>query len=196
MNTTRPIRPAALFLAAALVAGSAFARKPAPQLVYPFSEAQTISIAPVVDARSGDRGKLDLESLRKNAIKGLQHRGYRVSGGPPTEGLAGMNADDLKEAAPDLVRRLGAPQDRWVMILCINDVSSKMTFGSTGNAEMTGILFDKQSGKVAWTNKGIGQAGQGGLMGMAMKGMMKEEALSAAIAQLLASFPKQPKGAR
>ena len=77
------------------------------------------------------------------------------------------------------------------MVLSLVDVKSKLTFGSTGNAEVAGVMYDKESGTITWRDKGIGQVGQGGLIGMAFKGMMANSAISAALHNLLSSFPAQ-----
>ena len=79
------------------------------------------------------------------------------------------------------------------MVVCLDDVTSRMTFGSTGNAELSGYLYDKQDGKLVWQDKGIGQAGQGGLAGMMLKGTMKGQALNIATGNLMRSVPKRPK---
>jgi hypothetical protein len=91
------------------------------------------------------------------------------------------------------VRKLGPAEARWVMVVSLGDVTSKVTFGSTGNAEVSGYVYDKQDGKLIWKEKGVGQAGQGGLVGMMMKGMMKSAALNSAIDNLMRSVPKRPK---
>jgi hypothetical protein len=147
---------------------------------------------PIVDSRSGEKARIDFEKLQAQAEKQLTGKRYRVTLDADAASLADMNVDDINEMTPDLVRKTAPSEQRWVMILCLEDVATKITFGSTGNAEMTGFLFDKQSGKLAWKNKGIGKAGQGGLAGMMMKGMMKGEALSAALTNLLLPVPEQP----
>ena len=165
-------------------------------LAYPFADTKTVSLVPIVDARDDKKASVNFDKLQEKAQKILENKGYEVTLAEASDALSGVNTDDLKEATPDFVRGLGSPRDRWVMVLCLNDVASKMTFGSTGNAEMTGFLFDKQSGKLAWSNKGIGQAGQGGLAGMMMKGMMKGEALAGALWHVLSSVPPQPRSTR
>lgn len=37
-----------------------------------------------------------------------------------------------------------APDSRWVLMACLLDVHSKMSFGSTRNAQMRGYLFDQK----------------------------------------------------
>jgi hypothetical protein len=190
----KPIRPICLgTLLMAMAISHATAAKKQQPLVYPFSEAKSILLLPVMDARHDKKAGVNLEKLRNDAVRHFQHDRYRLSKGAEADALTGLTTDDLKDATPELIGRLGETGDRWVMVICLDDISSKITFGSTGNAEVTGFLFDKQLGKLAWTNKGIGQAGQGGLLGMAIKPAMKGEALSAALARLLATIPSQPK---
>jgi hypothetical protein len=189
----RTTRVGWIVLIAATLAGCA-ARKPPATVpaAYPFSEVRAVTLMPIVDSRSGEKARIDFEKLRAQAEKQLTGKRYRVTLDADAASLADMNVDDINEMTPDLVRKTAPSEQRWVMILCLEDVATKITFGSTGNAEMTGFLFDKQSGKLAWKNKGIGKAGQGGLAGMMMKGMMKGEALSAALTNLLLPVPEQP----
>jgi len=52
-------------------------------------------------------------------------------------------------------------------------------------------LYDKETATLVWKNTGIGQAGQGGLMGIAIKGISKSEAFSNALRNLLVGIPKR-----
>ena len=83
-----------------------------------------------------------------------------------------------------------------MLVVCLDDLASKITFGSTGNAEVSGFLFDKEKGELVWAGKGVGQAGQGGLMGMTMVGMMKGEAIGSALYNLLSGIPNRPKSGK
>jgi hypothetical protein len=157
-----------------------------------FASIEQIVILPVVDNRAGKKDKVSLESLRKAAINNLKHKKYEVSASDST-GVGELLIDDLNDANPSWVKRLGPADSRWVMVVGLDDVHSKITFGSTGNAEVFGFLFDKQDGSVVWKSTGVGQAGQGGLMGMAFKGMMSGAALDNAMANLMSGIPKRPK---
>lgn len=158
-----------------------------------FASIGQIVVLPVVDARAGKKDKVSLESLRKAAINNLHHKNYDVVSSND-EGAVGDIADeDLNGARPGWVKKLGPSDARWVLVVGLDDAHSKITFGSTGNAEVEGFLFDKQQGTVVWKGTGVGQAGQGGLMGMAMKGMMRGAALDSAMFNLLSGIPKLPK---
>ncbi len=79
------------------------------------------------------------------------------------------------------------------MVLVVGELSRKITFGSTGNAEVSVAVLDKQAGNVVWKDKALGRAGQGGLMGMLMVSMMDDDALAQALGQVMYKFPKKPK---
>jgi len=109
-------------------------------------------------------------------------------------GLADMTSDDLADPDAAWVGQLGAPEVRWAMIVSLVDVTSSMVFfGSTGNAEVIGYLYDKKDGTLVWRDKGAAQVGQGGFIGMALKSEMDEAALAEAIDRLFASFPQRTK---
>jgi hypothetical protein len=158
-----------------------------------FSAIGQIVILPVVDARVDKKAAVDLQKLRETAEKNLKKKNYQVSesdnGGP----VGQVIEDDLKEAKPDWVKGLGPADARWVMVVGLSDMATKVTLGSTANVEVMGFLYDKASGTTVWNGRGIGRAGQGGLFGMAIKGAIKSEALTAAIYNLLNSVPQLPK---
>lgn len=97
----------------------------------------------------------------------------------------------LENPDEDFVRNVPPSDSKWVFILVVNDSFSKMTFGSTGGAELTGYLLDKSKGTICWMDKEIGQCGQGGLAGMMMKGTQENMAISIALAQMFQTFPRK-----
>lgn len=183
--------PLAILLVALPGAGSSRRKLPPDPK---FVAIEQIVILPVVDSRAGKKERIDLDRwLRKTARKELLRKNYHVSLADTT-GKAGAIADeDLADAKPDWVKSLGPPDSRWVMVVGVSDVRSKTTFGSTGNAEVFGVLYDKEHGSALWDGKGVGQVGQGGLLGMAMKGAMSPSAIQIATTNLLRSMPKVPK---
>jgi len=158
-----------------------------------FMSIESVSVLPIVDARAGKKAGVNLENLQNSVVNILRKKHYLVNSSA-SDGDAGQVAEeDLQAAEPQFIRKLGPADSRWVLVVCLEDVISKVTFGSTGNAEMSGYLFDKESGKVIWQSKGVGQAGQGGLLGMTMKGMMSGEAIGSALSNLFAGLPAKPK---
>lgn len=158
-----------------------------------FATIESISVLPIVDARAGKKADVNLEKLQGGVVKVLKRKHYTADGASISGDAGEIAIEDIEAAKPEYVKKLGPSSERWVMIIFLDDVVSKITFGSTGNAQLSGYLFDKSNGDLIWQAKGVGQAGQGGLMGMTMKGMMKGEALNAAMYSLLASIPKHGK---
>jgi hypothetical protein len=123
----------------------------------------------------------------------LKRKNYRVSLADNTGTAGEITEEDLKDTKPAWIQKLGPSDAGWVMVVCLDDVASKMTFGSTGNAEVSGYLYHRQTATLIWKDKGVGQAGQGGLAGMMMKSTMKGVAPGTAMWNLLSSIPKRPK---
>lgn len=152
-----------------------------------------ISVLPIVDSRAGEKASVNLEKVQEFVMSALKRKRFNTSAETTMGPVGQVVEEDLQGAKPDFVKKLGPAESRWVMAICLGDVTSKLTYGSTGNAELTGYLFDKESGELIWKAKGAGQAGQGGLLGMAMKGAMKTAALQAAGYNLVVSLPTLPK---
>jgi hypothetical protein len=154
---------------------------------------QGVSVLPVVDARAGKKAGVNLEKLQGHVVKALQQKRYPASAAG-TSGQSGEIAiEDMDSADAAFIKKLGPADERSVLVVFLNDITSKLTLGSTGNAELSAYLFDKDGGRLLWRGKGVGQAGQGGLIGMPLKGMMKGQALDAAVVSLLAGIPNRPK---
>lgn len=134
------------------------------------------------------------EQLADASVKKLTERGYPTTLSDRDNGLGSMTSEDLAEPDANWVRGLGPPDARWVMVVSLVDVTSSMVFfGSTGSAEVAGYLYDKKDGTVVWRDKGAAQIGQGGLIGMALKSAMDDEAISESLNRLFASFPERTK---
>lgn len=181
----------ALLLSA--VAASSFGGRKNPPPDPKFLAIEKIVVLPVVDLREGKKDKVNLESLRKGTVKRLQHKNYAIGPNDNVGTNGEIIEEDLSDAKPAWVQHLGPSDARWVMVIGLGEAHSQITFGSSGNAQVVGYLFDKQDGSVVWKGTGIGQVGQGGLMGMTMKGFMKSAALDGALNNLLSSIPKIPK---
>jgi len=153
----------------------------------------SITLLPVLDARVDKKSNVDLQSLRKQVESILRKKNYQVTQAENSGGVGEIVEEDLQEAKPEWVKQLGPSQARWVMVIGLSDVATKTTLGSSTNVEVMGFLYDKETATLMWKNRGIGQAGQGGLMGIAMKGLSKGAAFSNALRNLLAAIPKREK---
>lgn len=177
-----------------LAAGCAIPVKQAIHLDAEFKapEISEITLLPTLDLRVDRDVNVDTQkAIREDGMSRLKKKGYQVVLHDNLGGMAEITEYDLKSGDPNWIKRLGPSEARWVMVLVLVDVKTKLTFGSTGNAEVAGFLYDKERGVIVWRDKGIGQVGQGGLVGMMMKGMMDDQAISAAMFNLLSSIPNR-----
>jgi len=155
---------------------------------------EEITVLPAVDARLDKTQNVDLQKqIRQTGANFLERKGYQVSQQDDLGGATELTEEILKAPDPEWVKHLGPPGARWVMVLTLDDLTTKLTFGSTGSAELSGVLYDRTGGSIVWRDKGIAQVGQAGLIGMALKGTMGGEAVRTALFNLLASFPKRSK---
>lgn len=153
----------------------------------------SVCVLPIVDARADKKLTLKLESLQNKVQSTLKSKRYNVVLVQDRAQVDGLNDEDIKEPTAKWIKGLGPAEQRWAMVLVVGELSRKLTFGSTGNAEVSLTIFDKQAGVAVWEDKALGQAGQGGLLGMMMVSMMDSEALHSAMNQLLWKIPNKPK---
>lgn len=184
-------------MAISLVSGCASPQlKKAIHLAPEFQAASVseVTLLPVIDSRLDKEIKVDLEKQLRDPVKKLlENKGYIVSINNNVDGIAQTTEDDLKSGDCMLIKQLDSSSARRVLVILLIDVNTKLTFGSTGTAEVSGFMYDKESEKMIWRDKGIGKSGQGGLVGMMMKGMMDEQAIGMAVRNLMASIPKHSK---
>jgi len=152
-----------------------------------------VYVMPVVDSRMDKKLTRDLDKLQRWASKNLKSKHYTVKEVADRNCLAGLTGEDLREAAPDWIKAFGPSEARWLLIIEVDELVRKLTFGSTGQAEVALVVLDKQRGTVVWRDKALGRQGQGGLLGMLMVSMLDEAALEEAMNQLMLKFPKKPK---
>jgi hypothetical protein len=154
-----------------------------------------ITVVPAVDVRIDRSVQVDLNAqLRDSTVNILTGKGYPTAASQDGSEVGTVTLDDLKNPEPAWIEHLGPQTARWVLVVTLVDVNSGLTFGSTGDAEVAGFLYDKKDGTLAWRDRGIAQVGQGGLLGMALVGAMDDAAISEALDHLFASFPERNKG--
>jgi hypothetical protein len=153
----------------------------------------TVTFLPVVDRRVDKSYDIDLEKdVGGRVVKDLEKKGYTVlradafsqSANVPNNEVAEMEAHELAELGPDNAERM--------LVVYLDDVSSKTALGYSFKMESTAVLVDKSSGSMLWKDKGIGSAGQGGMLGCAMAGATKGEAMGLSVKEMMGSFPKTP----
>ncbi len=166
--------------------------KPADFMALQFQPSQVdrLVVLPVLDHRVDRQGVMDLDArILPIAERELARLGYGYVVVRDRQSIEGIAREDLESPSSEWIGTLGPPGTRWVMTLVLEASSSSLTFGSTGLAEMTGYLFDKQTHTLLWKNKELSQVGQGGLFGMMMKGMMEGLAIETAAELMFRTLP-------
>jgi hypothetical protein len=150
-----------------------------------------VALAPVLDLRVDKSDALDLDATVHKIAKALMmQRGYAVASFADRSLVSGLQALSTREAMEPVVKDFVIPGGaRHVLVLGLIDAYSKLTFGSTGNAEMVGYLVDQERRELLWSHKAVGQVGAGGLLGMALKSLMTADAIRMTAAKLMESIP-------
>lgn len=162
---------------------------------FQFSAINEITLLPTVDVRSDKKVEVDIQKqITEPTMENLKNRGYKVGFSDKIGDIEQISENALKTANPAWIKRLGPPEARWVMVVTLVDVRTKMDLvfgsGSTGQAEVAGFLYDKESGKMVWQDKGSAKrGGGGGLLGMALNKSITNAAISGAVMDLFASIP-------
>jgi len=174
------------------LSGCAAAVKPPTVMVTGFHAGaiDQLVVLPVVDHRIDKSSGLDLdEAVLPLAERSLTDKHYPHTVVRDRAIIEQVTPVVLESPSRDWVSTLGPSGSRWLLLLVVEDASSSLSFGSTGNAEMSGYLFDKEQRTVVWRNKELSRVGQGGLIGMAMKGMMARTAVEAATREMFRALP-------
>lgn len=150
-----------------------------------------ITLLPVADLRF-DKSK-DLKNLDRwvhNVFKRqLKRKRYPFNILLESSLVANVTEEDITDPKPHWISTLGPSGARWILLPILHDSSSKLTFGSTGNAEFSAALYDRENGTMIWRHKAAQKAGAGGLAGMAMKGSMEKTAILEAATEVISFLP-------
>ncbi|OAI06978.1 MULTISPECIES: hypothetical protein [Methylomonas] len=146
-----------------------------------------ITLLPAVDARIDQQVAVPLEEpLRQKAATILKRKGYPVVLSNSGESAA-LTGDSLRAADPALIKRLGPPDARWIMVLALIDLN---VVGSNDKVEVAGFLYDKEKGLLLWRDSVICLVGDGGILGGLINDKRVDLAVSTAVDSLLGSIPE------
>ena len=153
-----------------------------------------LALVSVLDHRIDQSKSLELDDwVLPIAERALKKKGYAYIVHRDRSLVSNITRDALESPTFEFMATLRPSSARWVLLLVLEDSTSKMTFGSTGTAEMSGYLFDTQNSVLSWRNKELSRSGQGGLIGMAMKGLMERLAIELATGAMFQTLPARPK---
>ncbi|MDY0152328.1 MAG: hypothetical protein RBS43_08665 [Candidatus Cloacimonas sp.] len=156
---------------------------------YNNNEIQQITVLPALEGRTDKSKDVSMFSdIAKPIAKQMTSKKYTVTAVQVCPEIANLLEVDLREPDPEMLATF-EKYGRFVAFPVLLDMSSKVSFGSSGNAEVAMYMMDTQNKCLVWREKGIGACGQGGLVGMAMVGTMAHSALKIAVANTTKSLP-------
>ena len=187
-----------LVMSCLLGAGVALAKKTPvePDFVDPsFSpeDVGTLVVLSAVDIRKDKSIEFkDLDGVvhaqvRSSMKKSVYQPVYRSG----TCGVSEITEDDLEYLEQPWIRQFGDNEDRWVLLLVLEDLAKKKTFGGAFGAQCSGYLFDAAEGKVVWRHSTVASLGQGGLAAMGMKKMIRNDTVKVCFRNALKTLPGQ-----
>ena len=151
-----------------------------------------IHLLPTLDLRLDTTKKLNTDKwVQASFKKALKKKSYTTVPHTNRSLIANINEENLLDSSNAWLTDIKIEGAKWLLLPVLHDVSTKATFGSTGNAEMSAFLFDLEQHALVWKHKAASKVGQGGLIGLAMKGAMAQEAIQNASSQLVLAFPKR-----
>lgn len=186
---------ALLFVVIALVGLDApLARKKVDRSAWSFApeDVERIAVLPVADVRKDHSIELKhLDTIGHRAVqKSLKKSTYELAFLPDRETVASITPEDLDYMDSSWIADLGPEDERYVMLLVLEDIAKKKTFGSAFGSICSGYLLDHETGEAIWQSQQTGTAGQGGLLGMAMGPAMRGGAFEACASNLMKELPK------
>jgi hypothetical protein len=147
-----------------------------------------ITLLPAVDVRIDKNVAVNLEDqLRRETATILKKKGYDVVLSGASRETTELTNDNLRAADPALIKRLGPPEARWIMVLALIDLN---VVGNIDKVEVSGFLYDKEKGTLLWRDTGICLVGQGGIFDRLINGGKSNIAISYTVNFLLASIPE------
>ena len=158
-----------------------------------WNQVDNIAVLPTVDARLDKKTKLELldKWVHSRLEDCLLDKGYSFKILTDRSLVQDFAEDSFSEIDSASITALKPQDKRWILIPVLHDFSSKITFGSTANSEISAYLFDKKAGKLVWRHKATGQAGQGGLFGMAEILFVRKKAVTNAVSTLILALPSR-----
>ncbi len=158
-------------------------------------DVQTITVLPAVDFRRDRAVRIDEIELQKLVAevlgRSLREKQYEVTFPSELWVRPCLEIDDIAEVDASCVKMHGPKEARWVLLVLLENLQKRTAFGSGVRAEVSGLLFDTSHGRVVWRDSGQRRLGQGGMVGVAMGGLLDKTVLQESVVDLMETFPRK-----
>jgi len=164
----------ALFSCALLSANACLVSKQRPCVFsspdFNKSAIKNLTILPVADLRTDQSVKGNFNKwAQKKAKFFLKRKKYAVQVDASTQKVSGLTREIVKRAYEtndytEMINLLQPADAEYVLLMTLDQWTSKFVFNCTSSAEMTGYLFNTKTNKLIMKNKGSGDASVGPLI--------------------------------
>ncbi|MFQ5992743.1 MAG: hypothetical protein ACE5NA_09945, partial [Nitrospiraceae bacterium] len=154
-------------------------------------DVQTITVLPAQDSREDHQVQLDETDLQKLVAQVLdrilQEKHYQVTFSSKLLAKQCFETEDSASVAGPCVRTLKSQKATWVLLVFLEDLQKRTASGSGVSAKFSGLLVDTANGKVVWRDFGYKRMGQGGMVGIAMSGLLDTTVLNESVKDLMST---------
>ncbi len=173
-----------------------------------FADTENISVLPLVDIRK-DKSLVLSKEWPHDAFTAYkiflgrkipyilpisyfkEEKGYEATLAADYGEITIISEDDILDADPSWIKRLGSSDNKWMLLLVLEDTAIRKTFGTAGTAECSGYLFDKNAGKLLWKHEATGEISMLGLAGYIASEHAASDAVLICFGNIYEQFPKR-----
>jgi hypothetical protein len=154
------------------------------------ADVSEIAVLPAADLRKDLTIEVkNLHEVGRNVSgKLLAKRGYDYRPRTDFGRVASIDADDVEYMDPEWVDRLGNDEDRWILLLVLEDLVTKKGQAAF-TARCSGYLFDRSAARAMWRHETTESLGSVGLGALTVKKVARRGTVSSCFEELLKTLP-------
>ena len=154
----------------------------------------TITILPIVDARTQRKFEIDESELQKIVYPvvetGLNEKGYTMEYSDEIGRIQCLKFGHSTNLESDCLRNVGPPNSRWVLVIFLQDFQMRTPYGGAVSAKMSGVLLDRSVGLMLWRDLEYAGLSQRELVGENRNTLIANDVIQLCTGKLIASLPK------
>ena len=159
-------------------------------------DVETITVLSAQDSREKHQVQLDESDLQKLVAQVLdrilREKHYQVTLSSESLAKQCFETDGSPSVDGSCIRTLKSQKATWVLLVFLEDLQKRTAFGSGVSAKFSGLLVDTANGKVVWRDFGYKRMGQGGMVGIAMGGLLDATVINESVNDLMITLPARP----
>ena len=152
----------------------------------------SICVLPIIDERKDKSYKVDFtDKILQQIQKTIETKGYNVEAANNFSEAKRVTIPEILEMTSEELSQLGPSSAQTILFIYLEDVASRyLVMSYTFKMELRAVLIDKKDGTILWRDKGVGSAGQGGLISGVVGPMLKTGVINSCINNMFVSLPQ------